>query len=126
MAADAQPDVKPGLWETTTTTTMLSDQFNMPPMTQTTTECVTAEDIDKGQAFLEDNDSCEVIEKEVREDGMDVSMSCDQGEGGSITMNSSMTFDGDSMNGIITGTMQGPMGDMDMKIELSGKRLGDC
>ena len=64
---------------------------------------MTAEKIAEGQAFLEDNDDCEFSEKDMRADGMDYTMTCKSPDGGSVTMNASMKFDGDSMTGTIDG-----------------------
>ncbi|MDT8437645.1 MAG: DUF3617 family protein [Wenzhouxiangellaceae bacterium] len=119
------PNINPGLWETTSTVTIQSEQFPIPPRTDTTTECVTAEKIAEGQAFLEDNEDCEFTRKDMRADGMDYTMTC-SGQGGDVTMNASMKFGGDSMSGTIDGDMQSPMGAMKMMVEMNGRRTGDC
>lgn len=120
------PNINPGMWETTSTVSIESAQFQMPPRTDTTTECVTAAKIAEGQAFLEDNEDCEFSHKDLRSDGMDYTMTCSSPDGGSITLNASMKFDGDRMSGTVDGTMDSPMGAMNTKIEMSGRRTGDC
>ncbi len=124
--AAADPDIDPGLWETTSTVTIKSAQFSMPPRTDTRSECVTAEKITEGQAFLEQDGECTFERKELRDDGMDYTMTCEGGEEGAITMNASMKFNGGSMTGTIDGTMQSPLGEMSMNIEMSGRRTGSC
>ena len=124
--AAADPNINPGMWETTSTITMKAAQLSMPQRTETNSECVTADKIAKGQAFLEDNKDCEFSRKEMRADGMDYTMTCNNPEGGTVTMNSSMQFNGETMTGTVDGTMESPMGPMTMKIELSGKRTGAC
>lgn len=122
----AEPNIIPGMWETTSTITMKAAQFSMPARTETNSECVTPDKINKGQAFLEDNKDCEFSKKEMRADGMDYTMTCNNPEGGSVTMNSSMQFNGETMTGSVDGTMESPMGPMTMTIELSGRRTGAC
>lgn len=120
------PNIDPGMWETTSTVTIESEQFPIPPRTDTTSECVTLEKIKEGQAFLEDNEDCEFTNKDMRADGMDYTMTCNSPEGGTVTMNASMKFDGDSMSGTIDGDIESPMGVMKMNVEMSGTRTGDC
>ena len=47
-------------------------------------------------------------------------------DGGAVTMNASMKFDGNSMSGNIDGDIESPMGVMKMNVEMSGTRTGDC
>ena len=125
-AVAEEPNINPGMWETTSTVTIQSEQFPIPPRTDTSSECVTAEKIAEGQAFLDDNEDCEFTNKDMRADGMDYTMTCTSPEGGSVTMDASMKFDGDSMSGTIDGDMEFPMGIMKMNVEMSGTRTGDC
>ena len=120
------PNIEPGMWETTSTVTIQSEQFPIPPRTDTSSECVTAEKIEEGQAFLEDNDDCEFTNKDMRADGMDYTMTCRSQDGSTVTMNASMKFNGDSMSGTIDGNIESPMGVMKMNVEMSGERTGDC
>ncbi|MDT8448657.1 MAG: DUF3617 family protein [Wenzhouxiangellaceae bacterium] len=125
-AVAEDPNINPGMWETTSTVTIESEQFPIPSRTDTTTDCVTAEDIAEGQAFLEDSEDCEFTNKDVRADGMDYTMTCTSADGGTVTMDASMKFEGDSMAGTITGDIESPMGLMKMNVEMSGQRTGDC
>lgn len=120
------PNIEPGMWETTSTVTIQSEQFPIPPRTDTSSECVTAEKIEEGQAFLEDNDDCEFTNKDMRADGMNYTMTCRSQDGSRVTMNAAMEFNGDSMSGTIDGDIESPMGVMQMNVEMSGKRTGDC
>jgi len=126
QAGAETPNVNPGMWETTSTVSIESAQFSMPPRTDTTSECVTAEKIAEGQAFLDENEDCTFTNKDIRADGMDYSMTCNSPDGGSVTMNANMKFDGDEMSGTVDGKMDSPMGAMNMKVEMSGRRTGDC
>lgn len=120
------PNVNPGIWETTSTVTIDSEQFQMPPRTDTTSECVTEERIAEGMAFLNDSEECEYTSQDMRSDGMDYTMVCSSPDGGTVTMNASLKFDGDSMNGTINGDIESPMGVMTMFVEMEGQRTGDC
>ncbi|MFU8877276.1 MAG: DUF3617 domain-containing protein [Wenzhouxiangellaceae bacterium] len=125
LAADT-PNIQPGMWETTSTVTIDSAQFQIPPRTDTTSECVTEERIADGMAFLNDSEECEYTRQDVRSDGMDYTMVCSSPDGGTVTMNATMQFNGDSMTGTIDGDIESPMGLMAMNVEMEGRRTGDC
>lgn len=120
------PDVEYGLWETTTVTTVISEAMSLPESTNTTTECVTEEDVREGQAFLQDQEDCDILEQTMTSSSMDVTMVCRQPESGEVLMNVSMRYEGDTMTGSIDGEMEGPMGKMSMNITMEGRRIGDC
>jgi hypothetical protein len=117
------PNIEPGEWENTSTVSFTSE-FPIPDQSDTSTSCITAEDISEG-AFMQDMDGCTVTERDVRSDGMDYAMTCDQG-GMNMTMTANMQFNGDTMEGVIEGETESPMGPMTMKVTLSGRRIGDC
>ena len=119
------PNIEPGEWETTSSITM-EGPFPIPPQEDTSTQCVTQEDIDEGMAFMDDDENCEVIERDVQRDSMSVTMSCNTGDAMTMTMKMDMEFDGDSMEGAMVGDMESPMGPMKMNVTMSGKRIGDC
>jgi len=126
IADDEFPDIKYGMWETTSTTTISSEAMTLPEQTYTSSSCVTEEEVKKGQAFLNDMDNCEILEKTMTSTSADLSLVCDQPEVGETTMNLSMQYDGDTMTGAMTGEMNGPMGKVDMRVQMSGKRIGEC
>ena len=119
------PNIEPGEWETTSSITM-EGPFPIPPQEDTNTQCVTQEDIDEGMAFMDDDENCEVIERDIKRDRMSVTMTCETGEAMTMTMKMDMEFDGDSMEGQMVGDMESPMGAMKMNVAMSGKRIGDC
>lgn len=120
------PNVNPGMWETTSTVTLDSPQFSLPPQTQSSSDCITADDVAQGDAFMEENEECEITNKDIRSDGMSYSMSCNNPDGSTMAMDAEMSFDGDSMTGTVDGQMESAMGAMTMKVEISGERTGDC
>lgn len=125
-ALAVDPNINPGMWETTSSVTMQSTQFSMPTRTETSSDCVTAEKIAEGQAFIENNGDCTFSKKDMRADGMDYTMTCDSPEGGTIKMDASMQFNGETMSGTVDGLMESPIGPMKMTVEISGKRTGNC
>ncbi len=120
------PDIAYGLWETTTVTSIQSDVMSMPESSQTTSACVTEEDVQKGRAFLDDQEDCDILEQTVTDRSMDLSMVCNQPGAGEMRMNVSMQYDGDTMTGQMDGEMESPMGTMSLLISMNGKRIGDC
>ncbi|QOC22514.1 DUF3617 family protein [Wenzhouxiangella sp. AB-CW3] len=119
------PNIEPGMWEYHNKMTFQSD-VPIPDQEHTNQECVTLEDIERGDAFLEDVEECDITNQEIRSDGMDYSMSCHGPDGTEMTMDASMQFYGDRTTGTIHGEMDTPMGPMQMTIELTGERIGDC
>jgi len=119
------PNLEPGMWEYHNKMSFQSD-VPIPDQEHTNQECVTLEDIERGDAFLEDVEECDITRQDIRSDGMDYSMVCRGPDGTEMTMNANMNFHGDSADGIITGEMETPMGPMEMTIEMSGQRIGDC
>ena len=122
-AADETPNIQPGEWENTSSV-KFTGEIPIPEQSDTSTQCITAEDISNG-AFMQDMDGCTVTNQDIRSDGMDMTMTCDQA-GMSMTMTADMEFGGDSMEGTIEGEMESPMGPMQMTVTLSGRRIGDC
>lgn len=120
------PNIEPGLWEYHNKMTFESDDFPIPDQEDTNQECVTLEDIERGDAFLEDVDECEITHRDIRHDGMDYSMTCHSADGMEMTMDARMQFFGDRATGVIDGKMHTPMGEMSMTIEMEGNRIGDC
>ncbi len=126
MLAAETPNVEPGMWEYESEMTYEGD-VPIPDQTDTVQECVTQEEIEQGDAFLDtdDMDGCEMTHSDIRSDGMDYTMECEE-EGSSIVMEAEMEFMGDRTRGVITGDMDTPMGPVRMNIEMEGHRVGDC
>ncbi len=126
LAAAEEPNIEPGLWEYENKMTYEGD-MPIPDRTETNQECVTLEDIQDGAAFFDDEDmeGCEMTHSDVRSDGMDYTMECTD-EGVQITMEAKMEFMGDRSSGLITGDMDTPMGPVAMRIDMEGRRIGDC
>jgi hypothetical protein len=118
------PNLEPGMWETTLT--MRSEGgFPMPEQNHTNSECMSEEDLAKGDAFFDDVEQCEFQHREIRRDGADFEMTCSD-SGMSIKMTANMAFHGDRSEGTIRTDIETPMGPMTMVTTLKGRRTGDC
>jgi len=124
-AVAEDPNINPGSWQYDTTMSFESE-MPIPDQQNTSTECVTAEDVAEGDAFINDMDGCEVTHRDMRSDGMDYAMECQSPDGTVVNMEASMQFNGDTASGTINGDMASPMGPVKMVIEMEGKRVGDC
>ena len=122
-AAADQPNVQPGQWEFTSTTSFTG--MPMPEQTLSSSECVTAEDIAEGFAFDVDVENCEIQNMDKRPDGMNYTMVCRQ-EGMEMTMEAELKFMGDRTEGTMDAQTMTPMGPMNMRTVLEGRRVGDC
>lgn len=117
--ADALP-VKPGLWESTVTTTnpMTGTQ------TQVNTECLKDEKWDP-KSMLEDTEGCEIAESTLNGNTLSFTMTCNV-QGAKGTMKGNYSTQGDSGVGNMTINMS--FGGQSMVIESSytSRRLEDC
>ncbi len=120
-----EPNIEPGMWEYNSTMSFEGD-MPIPDQSETTSECVTIEDVREGDAFIEDMEGCEMTHRDMRRDGMDYAMECEAPDGTAVNMEASMQFNGDTATGTITGDMETPMGPMQMTIDLEGRRIGEC
>ncbi|WP_019572042.1 DUF3617 family protein [Thioalkalivibrio sp. ALMg3] len=119
------PNIQPGLWENQTTMIM-EGMGGMPDQTETTTECVTQEDLDRGENIIEAPEGCTLDQMDMTADRMDYTMSCPGPQGGRMQMDGSMRFMGDRTEGEMTSEMDTPMGRMNVRMEIRGQRIGDC
>ena len=122
-ALATEPDIRPGQWEYTNITRF--ENMPVPDQTHTQTECITRQDIERGGAFLDDVEECEVSDMDMRASGMTYSMICRE-QGVEIHMDADIRFMGDRAEGTMDAHMDSPMGPMRMLIELKGRRIGDC
>ena len=121
-----EPNLSPGLWETSTRVSFESELFALPTQTDQRKECLTRDKIARGLALLDDAEECNFSHKDLRADGMDYRMTCTDPSIGTAELEGSFEFKGDSASGQMTGVLQSPMGQMNMTSEMSARRLGDC
>lgn len=126
LANAETPNVQPGLWEYETRMTVEA-AFPFPEQTDTTTECVTEEDISKADTFLNEMDmeECDITRQDMRASGANYEMTCNQ-DGITIQMTMDMQFHGDRSTGLITTQAETPMGPMKSTIHMDGRRIGEC
>lgn len=122
-----QPNIEPGMWENENHITF-ETELPLPDQNETTQECITAEQIASGEAFMGDVDEeqCDVTNKSMSSDAMSFDMSCNDGQGMEMTMSVNMSFAGDTAEGEFVGEMQSPMGPIKMRSTTKGRRIGDC
>lgn len=116
-------NLNPGLWEYTNE---LSFGEGRTPQIQVFEDCVTAEDLSEGSFMMQDIDACEVVEQQTRFDRMTYVMNCLGPDGTTLAIDARIEFDGDTAQGVIKNTVATPLGDMDMVVNLSARRLGEC
>lgn len=126
LSAAAQPNIQPGEWEYSNVTHISAGGQAMPPQQDSHRECVTAEDIANPELFSEDMGDCEITDKTLSRSGMRYTMHCTSSDDMTSNMVMNMQFKGDSMEGRMDGKMNTPMGEMTMRTQFEGKRLGDC
>jgi hypothetical protein len=123
--APPRPNLNPGLWAYTSTMTF-DAEMPFPDQTETTQECVTEEDLARGNPFMDLGDECTVTEQDLRADGMDYTMVCSGPDGGEVSMQTSMSFNGDTASGSMRTALELPIGPVQATISIEGERLGDC
>ena len=121
------PNINPGQWEYETTMTMSAGGQAMPGRTMKNKDCVSQEDVTDPDLFGGDElKDCTVSGLEQSRSRLRYTLSCPGPDGSPYTMSADLKLQGDTMEGTMTGDMKSPMGPMNMRMELSGKRIGDC
>lgn len=123
QGAQAGPDIRTGLWETTVTTEMQGMPVGgIPPIIRQS--CITPQDLVPDTRKT--GEDCEMSETQVAGNEVSWRVSCDS-EGMQTQGVGRITYQGDSYQGTIEMTMTGsPMGELRMTQRLSGRRIGDC
>ncbi|MDW7748502.1 DUF3617 domain-containing protein [Halomonas sp.] len=126
LAAVAEsPNIEPGQWEFTSTTSVQGD-LPIPDQTETYQECIAQGDIDDEEfSFIEEEEGCELLEHEVTVDGLDYRMVC-RAEGGEADIVGRMDFLGERVEGNVDILVDSPVGEMNMTTTMEGRRIGDC
>jgi len=120
LHADALPIV-PGMWETTTT--MSSEMLGTK--TNSHKECIDKTELDPDMMMDElPTDQC-TVESKLTGNVLDYSISCEM-EGGMMDGVGTITSEGDTMTGSMTLKTESQGVQMEMQMDSTGKRLGDC
>lgn len=121
------PNINPGQWEYSNTMRMTAGGNAMPAQTTRNKDCVRKEDLADPDLFGGDElKNCDVSELEQSRSRLRYTLSCPGPDGSPYTMTADIKLQGDTMEGTVTGDMKSPMGPMKMRMELTGKRIGDC
>ena len=118
----AEPNMHPGLWETTVRTEMSGMPMQMPPVTHR--QCIRKQDL-VPQVASSDQE-CRIVDQNTEGNSVSWRIQCDSSD---MQMEGSgkLTYAGDSYRGRIDiQTQDGPMGAMTMVQKLEGRRVGDC
>lgn len=118
------PNLKPGLWSYTTTTTV-DGPMSLPPKTDNNQECLTQAQINKGIDMLDIPEQCAVLKADVHRDSSDFALSCNM-QGFKTLFTGKAAFRGEQMDGKMDGEMNTPFGPMLMKMDFVSKRVGAC
>ena len=113
----SEVNMNPGMWKWTAVMDMPGMPMQLPPTSYTT--CVTQADFVPKDSQL--GQSCETIDLKTEGDKVSWNITCSQG-GAVTTSNGSITYRGDTAEGIIDITTQG----MQMRSRTTGQRLGPC
>lgn len=118
------PNLQPGLWSHTITTTV-QGPMSIEPQTAINEQCLTQEQVNKGVNMLEIPEQCSITNINVLRDSADFSLSCNM-QGMPMKFNGKSTFHGDHMAGKMNSEMDTPMGKMLMNMDFNAKRVGEC
>jgi hypothetical protein len=124
VIAAETPNLQPGLWSYTTTTTV-EGPLAVPAQTTNNEECLTQAQVNKGIDMLELPAQCAVVQADVMRDSSNFTLSCDM-QGIQALFNGQTQFHGDHMQGNMLSEMNTPLGVMLMKMDFVSKRVGDC
>ena len=122
--ANAAPDVKEGLWEIKSSTTMQGVPMTMPAMEHVMTECISKESLDPKS--LMQQQGCDIATKNGNGNSISWTMKCQQ-QGMHMTGKGSATYQHTSMKGRFNMDMSGGgAGGLSMKTVLNGRYIGAC
>ena len=124
IAVAETPNLLPGLWSYTTTTT-LEGPMSLPAKTSSNEECLTQKQVNQGIDMLDIPEQCAIIQANIMRDNADFSLSCNM-QGIQATFNGQSQFHGDHMQGAMLSEMNTPLGVMLMKMDFVSKRIGEC
>lgn len=123
----ASPNMRDGLWEVTTKMEMTGKSGVAMPQ-QTVRNCLTKKDVENPRGSApgtagKDN-RCKMTDYKLQGNTATWKMAC-EGKG-AMTGSGSITYNGDSYTGSQTMAMSQGGQAMNMKMNYSGRRIGDC
>jgi hypothetical protein len=126
LAMAETPNVQPGQWEYQTRIAVEAP-FPVPEQNDTSTDCVSEEDVAEADTFMGDMDveECQITHEEMNRDSAHYEMVC-EADGLTMDMTLDLKFMGDRSEGLIVSQAETPMGPMKTTIEMTGRRIGEC
>jgi hypothetical protein len=118
------PNLQPGMWSHTTTTSV-EGPMSMAPQSTTSQQCLTQEQVNKGVDMLEIPKQCSVTKMNVMRDTADFALTCNI-QGMPMAFIGHSAFHGDNMNGQMSSEVDTPVGKMLMSMDFTAKRIGEC
>lgn len=112
-------DFKPGKYE-------ITSKMEMPGMSmpaQTVTQCLTQEEPIPEKSL--GNQGCEIVDKQEKGNTLTWTMECTQ-QGQKVISTGEMTYSEDSFAGGMTMETGPQAGNMTIKTQITGKRIGSC
>ena len=124
VAHAASPNMRDGLWEITTKMEM-TGKSGMQMPTQTARQCLTKKDVEdprRATPGAGDQSRCKMADHKMQGNTATWRVECQDG----TTSIGTVTYRGDSYEGNQTIAMKRSGQAMNMKMEYSGRRVGDC
>lgn len=118
------PNLEPGMWSYTSTST-IEGPVNLPPQTDTNQECLTQQQLNKGIDMLNIPKECDVTRADISRDRVDYAASCNI-QGITTIFEGFATFHGTRIEGKMTSDIDTPLGKMLMKTDYTAERVGNC
>lgn len=119
------PNIVPGQWQFTSTTSVKGD-MPIPDQTDTHQECIAQGDLDDAEFHLiEEEEGCELLEHNVSVDGVDYRMVC-RADGGEASIDGRMDFLAERVEGRVDIQTDAEGGSLEMVTTIEGERIGDC
>ena len=121
IVSAAELTLKPGLWETTMTST---NPMMAKPMTQTSKECLTGGTMNP-ESLVRDVEDCKLLDSAVKGDTLSFSMECNM-QGNKALITGSFQTSGDTASSNVDMDIEAAGMKMNINMKSEGKRLGDC
>lgn len=124
LRADAEPDLRDGMWEITTTMDMPAMPSGTAPIKHT--QCITKQNaVPKTEDLQQQN--CTMSTPRISGNTVTWTVEC-KGEDGPVKGSGHITYHGDTFEGTLTMTIQEPEqhGGFQIVHRMRGKRIGEC
>lgn len=124
LRADAEPDLRDGMWEITTSMELAGMPAGMPPVKNT--QCITKQNAVPKAQDLQQQD-CTMSAPRISGNTVTWTVDC-KGEDGPVRGTGRIVYRGDTFDGTLTMSVQEPGqgGSFQIVQHMKGKRIGAC